>query len=428
MLAIDPVTMPSSSVDSPATGGSSLPEHPSAESLQHRLISGETRLPTLDGLRGVAILLVLVSHLTLYSEMSTTTLLDRAYQRVTLAGWVGVDLFFVLSGFLITGILLDLKGSSRFFRTFYARRVLRIFPLYYAFLAIFYIALPHLLLPKDQVLRLLADQKWYWLYLQNLQMAWDGWPVPKYFAHFWSLAVEEQFYLIWPLVVLKFGRRGLIAVCLTSIVGSLALRTVLALTEQPLAAYMWMPARADALAVGALLAVFSRGPAGLSHLRRWTPHVAWGCGLLLALIIVWKRRLHYDEFAVKTAGHTLLAVLFGTLLTVAVTTRHSSFAHRLFAAPLLAFFGRYSYGIYVIHHPLLVWISWQGLRADYLPPVLGSHLPGALLFGAIGASASVALALVSWYLLEQPFLRLKRWFSYDQRQPIPAPGPMPGAP
>jgi peptidoglycan/LPS O-acetylase OafA/YrhL len=177
------------------------------------------RLPTLDGLRGVAILLVLLSHLTLYSEMSTTTLLDRAYQRATLAGWVGVDLFFVLSGFLITGILLDLKGSSRFFRTFYARRVLRIFPLYYAFLAIFYIALPQLLSSKDQVLRLLADQKWYWLYLQNLQMARDGWPVPKYLAHFWSLAVEEQFYLIWPLGVLKYGRRGLIAVCLTAMVG-----------------------------------------------------------------------------------------------------------------------------------------------------------------------------------------------------------------
>jgi peptidoglycan/LPS O-acetylase OafA/YrhL len=420
--------LPSSSVDSPVTSDSSLPGPPPAESLQSRPIAGQTRLPTLDGLRGVAILLVLLSHLTLYSEMSATTLLDRAYQRATLAGWVGVDLFFVLSGFLITGILLDLKGNSRFFRTFYARRVLRIFPLYYAFLAIFYLVLPQLLSPGDQVRRLLTDQKWYWLYLQNLQIARDGWPVPKYLVQFWSLAVEEQFYLIWPLVVLKFGRRGLIAVCLTAMVGSLALRIVLGLTKQPLAAYMWMPARADALAVGALLAVFARQPDGLSHLRRWAPHVAWGSGLLLALIIAWKRRLHYDEFVVKTAGFTLLAVLFGTLLTIAVTTRRSSVAHRLFAAPLLVFFGRYSYGIYVLHHPLLVWISRHGLRADFLPPILGSHLPGALLFGAVGATASVGLALVSWYLLEQPFLRLKRWFAYDQTRPLPAPGHMPGGP
>jgi peptidoglycan/LPS O-acetylase OafA/YrhL len=420
------VTRPSSSVDSPATRDSSPPGSPPVESLQPRRIPGETRLPTLDGLRGIAILLVLLSHHTLYSEMSTTTLLDRAYQRATLAGWIGVDLFFVLSGFLITGILLDLKGSSRFFRTFYARRVLRIFPLYYAFLAIFYTALPQLLLPNDQVLRLLADQKWFWLYLQNLQMARDGWPMPKYLTHFWSLAVEEQFYLIWPLIILKVSRRGLIAVCLASMVGSLALRIVLALSKQPLAAYMWMPARADALAVGALLAVFGRGPVGLSHIRRWAPHLAWGSGLLLALIIVWKRRLHYDEFVVKTAGHTLLAVLFGTLLTIAVTSRSSSFARRLFAAPLLVFFGRYSYGIYVLHHPLLVWISWHGLRADYLPPILGSHLPGALLFGVVGATASVALALVSWYVLEQPFLRLKRWFAYDQTRPLPIRGPTAG--
>src|SRR2546427_5689081 len=131
---------------------------------------------------------------------------------------MGVDLFFVLSGFLITGILLDTKGSRHYLRQFHARRVLRIFPLYYAALALFLILLP-MLLPGDRVLRdLTADSVWYWTYLYNVKVAAAGFTSSSALGHFWSLAVEEQFYLIWPIVVLYLARRHLYGACWAAVV------------------------------------------------------------------------------------------------------------------------------------------------------------------------------------------------------------------
>jgi peptidoglycan/LPS O-acetylase OafA/YrhL len=170
------------------------------------------RDPRLDGVRGIAILLVLVYHLTLYGGMAPNgPFLDRLWRTWTLPLGLGVDLFFVLSGFLITGILLDTKDGPDYFRNFYARRFLRIFPLYYATLAATFLLIPAVRL----------DAVWYWTYLINYRFADVGWPRVAYLGHFWTLAVEEQFYLVWPALVFFVPRRVLPWLCVAAVTYSI---------------------------------------------------------------------------------------------------------------------------------------------------------------------------------------------------------------
>src|SRR5437870_557283 len=165
------------------------------------------RVRALDGLRGIAILMVMLYHQTV---MVGSTGIDRFVGFWTLSGWIGVDLFFVLSGFLITGILSDSKGATGYFRNFYARRVLRIFPLYYGVVAFSLLILPYIPHWKlENLARIKGDELWYWTYLSNFSIA-----AHAAFRHgildvSWSLSIEEQFYLMWPLLVLLLSRRSL---------------------------------------------------------------------------------------------------------------------------------------------------------------------------------------------------------------------------
>ena len=173
------------------------------------------RLMSLDGLRGIAILAVIAEHtLRLFHPTSVLSRLWAAFQE---SSWAGVDLFFVLSGFLITGILLDSRHDKRYFLNFYARRTLRIFPLYYAVLVIAILIVPAVMgfskLP-ELYSRLVANQLWLWTYLQNFAQASGPHALPG-FGHFWSLAVEEQFYWVWPLAVFLLPRRHLFRLCIT---------------------------------------------------------------------------------------------------------------------------------------------------------------------------------------------------------------------
>jgi peptidoglycan/LPS O-acetylase OafA/YrhL len=182
------------------------------------------RIPALDGIRGIAILCVMLYHFTFYGGIEPTLIVDKVYYHTALVGWFGVDLFFVLSGFLITGILYDTASAPQYFRNFYARRVLRIFPLYYGTLAVFFFLIPLVIDISDTFEELLRDQLWYWSYLVNVQIALEYWPSFFALGHFWSLAVEEQFYLVWPLVVFFLKRRSLIAICVVCIVGAFLVR------------------------------------------------------------------------------------------------------------------------------------------------------------------------------------------------------------
>ena len=368
------------------------------------------RHPGLDGLRGVSVLLIMWLHFTHYGGMEPGIALDRAYVAIARSAWWGVDLFFVLSGFLITGILLDAKGHPGYFRTFYTRRALRIFPLYYAVLFAAFVVLPWLVSPAPALQRELEIQAWYWSYTLNVRIALEGWTGLTMLGHFWSLAVEEQFYLVWPLVVLVCSRRGLRAVCLGLLAGCLVLRGLLVLDGPTLAAYVLTPARMDALAAGGLLAVTLREPAQWQRLVRWTAPVGLAATALIGGLWLRYGWLASDTRPVQTLGFSLTAILSAILVVVAVEGSPWPRLARALQSPTLRFFGRYSYGLYVFHHLLVFPLAEQLRLLERVPRLAGSQLPGQLLFTLVATGVSVSAALLSWHALEYPFLRLKHLF------------------
>ncbi len=377
-----------------------------------------TRIPALDGIRGLAVLLVVFYHFIPEEAAEASVLWRWAH-----LGWVGVDLFFVLSGFLITGILIDDRDKPNYFRNFYARRTLRIFPLYYLVLFATLLAVPALVIafgieptgPKGfgkawkDLAEVRANQAWLWLYVSNFGAVFRGidW---KGFAHFWSLAVEEQFYLIWPAVVLWIKPSQLSRTCLFLIVAAFLTRcATLALGQGTLACYFLTPCRIDTLAFGAWIAVAYRSPMGFRVLATIARRVLPIILLLLVMIFALERGPTYDSYVVATIGFTLFAMFWAATLIVALTASDSSLVSRILRSPFMTFFGKYSYGIYVFNRLLIVPVRLV-LRPDKLAEWLGRDgaVSAQILFGV---SINVALALISWYAFERHFLKLKRYFA-----------------
>ena len=193
-----------------------------------QIVRTQAHIPALDGLRGIAIILVMLFHLTYFLPGVP---LDVAFLRLTNYGWTGVDLFFVLSGFLITGILLEAKGTPNYFKNFYARRALRIFPLYYGFVAFLIFVYPLAAAQFRAERDILVENRWWVLgYAVNWIVAWTGdfGRTPLGTGGFWSLAIEEQYYLMWPAVVLLLSRRVLFRVCIGIALFSVVVRFVMA--------------------------------------------------------------------------------------------------------------------------------------------------------------------------------------------------------
>jgi len=347
-------------------------------------------------------------------------------------GWSGVDLFFVLSGFLITGILLRARTSPSYFGSFYARRVLRIFPLYYAVLLLVLVIVPHIAFFSlfDDFWNPGAKRQgiWYWLYLSNLKVALAGAWQHQLLDITWSLSIEEHFYLLWPLAVRRCSERTLIAICAATAAGALALRVALLAAGAPtVAIYALTPCRLDTLATGAAIAIAAARPGGLDALARPARRL-----LPIALIaflgcFAWVR-LHMPPIegargwqaatvkelsftthpAILTAGFSLLCVVYGALLVSVLTAPAGAWRARAFEAPWLRRLGKYSYGVYLLHL-----IAAYAL-VQFLPP--GRYpqhfLIVQLLFWALAFAGSYGLARLSWAVLEEPMLRLKRYFPY----------------
>jgi peptidoglycan/LPS O-acetylase OafA/YrhL len=331
---------------------------------------------------------------------------------------LGVDLFFVLSGFLITGILLSAKGSDQYFRSFYGRRVLRIFPLYYGYLVLVFLLFPLWSNPESGQ-ELIENQAWYWLYLSNIHVALEGWPGSGNVGHFWSLAIEEQFYLLWPLAVWALTRRQLLYLAAACFFGAVVFRIV---TPSTLDIYVLLPTRMDALAAGAFLAIVVGGENGISVLGKWPVLLFWTCtAMLLAIYLKAGGWLSYNEKVFSIIGYTIIATAVASLIAVLLTAEPRSWLLRLFSGRILIFLGKYSYGLYVLHMPVISILEANGLQATLFPRVLGSSLPGVLVFCVIGGIVSVLCAMASYHFWEARFLRLKRYLPYrkspeDQRE------------
>jgi peptidoglycan/LPS O-acetylase OafA/YrhL len=378
---------------------------------ERRSAAQQRRIPQLDGLRGIAVLLVVLYHFV--PSMG----LDRfGLQRSFHFGWCGVDLFFVLSGFLIGGILLDARESPSYFRTFYFRRFYRIFPLYYLWIFFYAVlaagAFSHL--PSSIAVAWPGARPVivYALFLQNLvhkdlvgiAAAWLG-PL-------WSLAVEEQFYLMMPLAVRFLPRRRLVQLLLAAIVLAPVGRTLAyAWIHSSAAWYVATPFRADALAMGVLLAIVLRDERWKARLMRnrlpiYGTIALLGCGV--CLLAVWNPATEMRSRAMW--GFSCLDAFFAAIMLLALLRPRgwwSSFCQLGF----LRNAGGISYCVYIIHFAVLE-ICQEIIVFRFREWPMSAHIAGVLVAGL----ATWAIAKTSWRYLESPMIRRGHMHAYEPRK------------
>ena len=349
----------------------------------------EGRLAGIDGLRAVAVLGVVLFHARLAGAQ---------------LGWAGVELFFVISGFLITRILLELRPHPRYLQIFYARRALRILPVYYVVVLVsVMLALAAGRSPAS------LDLPFYVVYLQNyfpqIPSEMNG-GIPLT-SHTWTLAVEEQFYWLWPLVILIAGSRTLRVIVVACVIGAPITRLVtLLVTANSFVMVATLPAQVDALAVGAALALAERAGVARGILRTWATVAIVGGAALLVLLVATGGGL--DAFAeTRTWGTapvnalllTAFAALFGGVVTL--TAFEGGRALRILEWRPLVHIGRISYGLY-IYNPLGLLIA--SLVITPFDPSAAESVVAI----ALGTALTYVLALISWRYMETPLLRRRR--------------------
>jgi peptidoglycan/LPS O-acetylase OafA/YrhL len=368
-----------------------LPHAESVQPVKH--------IPALDGVRGFAAASVVLLHYG--GGAHSNLLLVRAAGNVFLLGWAGVSLFFVLSGFLITGILLDGFEREDWWRTFYLRRSLRIFPLYYLALAIALV----LDLTLDRNSGTLASLLVYALYLQDIpRLAFQLRDSPHLLlGHFWSLAVEEQFYLVWPFLLFAArsrGRRAAMGLCAGVWTLSLLFRIAIAAGPWSLTwATSFATGRAGELCAGALLAVAIRGSAAQRRRAIGQSSLLMIAGsALVAAALYHGVALNTPSMAI--VGLSGFSLLFTGLIAMCL---YPNPVQRFFTLAWLRYLGRISYGIYVYHllfRPEYFWI------AAHLVPHASRNM-ALCANAAVAVTGTLAIASLSFHTYERFFLRLK---------------------
>src|SRR3990167_5268269 len=378
----------------------------------------KTKIPALDGLRGIAVLWVMLHNGSFFAVLDFDTALGGNLWRMLHAGWLDVQLFFVLSGFLITGILLDAKEhkSENIFKNFYMRRILRIFPVYYLSLiaiALFAWFQPGVSIWADSIADHMA---WFALYMNN----WLHPFVHFKLGRFWSLAVEEQFYLLWPFVVIFVTRQSLLKICLLLVAFAVAFRFGLVLIDPQFAvadegAYLWTPCRMDALAVGALLAIVIREYPAHQNMGRMV-NLATILSLLYCLTAIYLKYTFSSVAADWTMlNQTVAAILFGAYIYYCITPAEISGIRTLFVRAVsfswLRSCGKYSYAMYIFHAPIALALKelvYPGIKVQVgdgnFFGVPHFYIVDTILFVA----CTFGLAVVSWILIEKPFLDAKK--------------------
>ncbi|MGH9742232.1 MAG: acyltransferase family protein [Candidatus Acidiferrum sp.] len=359
------------------------------------------RIPELDGLRGVAIGLVLLYH---YFYLTWNT----PYVRCFALGWTGVDLFFVLSGFLIGGILLDARSAVNYFRVFYTRRFFRIVPLYLAVIVTFTALTYFLQRHYSQSFLDLGSGKSlpWWCYLtftQNFAMASTERFGLAALAVTWSLAVEEQFYLVLPLIIRYVSRMRLITVLKIGIYTAPLLRIALMIMfpHNWLAPWALMPCRADALLLGVLAAIALRDPAWEQKLRKANLGAIFGV-LAVGMVGFTIFTPGVDNPVMQSLGYTWTALFYVCALVYALT-RPAGWLSRGLRLAGLRWLGGLAYGVYLIHETVL----------DVLFGALRHHEPNitdgsALLLSIAALAITFIVAQASWKFFELPLIQRHR--------------------
>jgi peptidoglycan/LPS O-acetylase OafA/YrhL len=378
-------------------------------------LSAEPRYPSLDGLRGIAIAAVVFTHLFPPALAESQWWLWPG-ALVSKVGWMGVDLFFVLSGFLITGVLIAQRTAPNYFAAFYWRRALRILPLYY------------LLLLGETIYwgSTLTNPWWpYWFFASNLSiifaMAWT----PE-IAVSWTLSLEEQFYLTWPFALrfMTLRRAAILAIALVALSLAIRLAVMISAPEKPPGKIGYLfggPfSHLDGLALGAFVRLIYERSDGKVWLNRFAG--TWWIWLaLLATVMTidhltgWPEMPNYVQVGMARFGFTLMALLFTSLMLQGLL--RDGFVRRACDTKPLMRLGDYSYCIYLFHVPIGALVKWAMLSS------LGDT--GALPVFAISCAAIVSFAHLTYWTIEEQARKRKNRIPYNEpiRENASAPSP-----
>ena len=381
-----------------------------------KLLPLKTRIPELDGIRGMAILLVLIWHFVVGTIGTTSPPWLRILRQLGLQTWSGVDLFFVLSGFLIGGILVDAKGSRTYFRTFYIRRVFRIVPIYVLICGA-YFAL-RAAYPGISVAYVGAMPGYvYAAFLQNFWLAHHPWNT--FLDQSWSLAVEEQFYLTLPAIIWLTPRRHLWKLITGMAIASVAVRSIGYLHYYPAwrsAAYTLMICRADALLLGVLAALAVRNERAVAFLalrRNLLRGLALACCSVLAAMTL--KGWGMLSTALSTIGYTCTALLYVSVLLMTVTAPESVWG-QLFRTGWLRWMGTIAYCLYLVHGDALA-IVFRVF--GYARPQLAYWYD--LFPLVIALASSLLISHLSWKYFESGMVSIGHRFTYRRSLEVPLP-------
>lgn len=374
-----------------------------------------SRIAELDGLRGIAILSVVLMHY-FYNPDPNLKGPIHQIQRIFALGWSGVDLFFVLSGFLIGGILMDQRRSPSYFKTFYLRRAFRILPVYYLWICLFiaFVLVGGPLLRahthSGQLPALNFDIYQHFLFLQNL---WEvNYTTLAYwwFSPTWSLAVEEQFYLVAPLLVRYVPQRLLAPVLGAVVVVAPVLRVLFRLhssTEANWPAYRLMPCRADSLAIGILLAYAWRSDAIRGRILAKPVRLYLAFAVLLAgMVVIWWRYPNPNDAVTQTVGYSVIALFYAVLLITSIGLPSGLIAKFTRWKPLQEF-GRISYCLYLIHTAVGYFCFGFLTRSIIHFSDWRSGLVGVLTL-----ALAYGICRVSWTYFEHPLVQRGHGYKY----------------
>jgi len=361
-------------------------------------------LPALDGVRGIAVLLVIFHHVKVFSGLAGNSLADKVFGWVGKNGSIGVDLFFVLSGFLITGVLLSSKGTPHYFRNFYLRRTLRIFPLYYLYLVLIFFVASHFYLPLKLSFK---EQLWFWSYLANFKWFFYNGEIASFIvlAHLWSLAIEEQFYLCWPFLISGFHLKKIKKVLLGIFCFSFLVRVLLyAAGHSDWHIKVFFFARIDMLAAGAWLALLYHE----KKLHFENKHIIFNLlSVLLSSIAVY---LFFSTFfhnlpVFKAFRWTFIWCCLGLFLIAVLLSPSGSFLNRTLTSRLLVLTGKYSYSMYLVQSGIVL------LFLHFLLPHLSTYIHSATLIWItlflLSAAVSFGIGWFTYRFFERFFLNLK---------------------
>jgi peptidoglycan/LPS O-acetylase OafA/YrhL len=352
--------------------------------------------PALDGLRGVGCLLIVVYHNFPFLH------------EYLFFSWLAMDIFFVLSGFLITDILINSFGEKNYLKNFYVRRLLRVFPLYYTSLILFLFIIPALFRIPIRIDYFVNNQVYFWTFTQNWLLIFHAQPSQSYLNHLWSMGVEEQFYLLWPLVFALIKKpKILLTLLVVLLLSFITLRFWLWTQQIPEMPYygFYMFTRIDGICIGCMVALMQK--INKNFLSSFTGAIVLGFALLNFLFYGINLRYHDSFPYLALVGFTTFSMIFG-LLVHDIVNKNSKLVTLIFDVRILKFLGRVSYGTYIFHWPMFLllntWlVNWASVSLGFGRPQLFSSLLITILAYTTG--------FLSYRFFELRFLRLKKYFA-----------------